>query len=136
MKTFSEFKETITECVYTQYPQPNYASLSDVDANFMEAFKKFMAEAQEIITSYMLKNFPDFRGNDAYLTFENGKRYIRIVRKDCNRLLQGGSAHCFIDKTNGDILKSASWKAPAKGARGNIFNGAKGMTSYGAEYRR
>jgi hypothetical protein len=39
--------------------------------------------------------------------------------------------------TNGDVLKPASWKAPAKGARGNIFdehNGLNRMTEYGPEY--
>lgn len=44
--------------------------------------------------------------------------------------------YCFIEAATGDILKSASWKAPAKGVRGNIFN--DNPTSccnwYGAEY--
>jgi hypothetical protein len=29
--------------------------------------------------------------------------------------------YCFVDLTNGDILKAATWKAPAKHARGNIL---------------
>ena len=51
----------------------------------------------------------------------------------------GGSAYCFVDRTNGDVLKAASWKAPAKHARGNIFddsNGLKFMSAYGAAYLR
>jgi hypothetical protein len=47
------------------------------------------------------------------------------------------SVYCFVDKTNGNILKSASWKAPAKHARGNIFsenNGLENMGPYGAAY--
>ena len=58
-----------------------------------------------------------------------GRRYIRISYR--------GSAFCFVDMTNGDVLKCAGWKAPAKGARGNIFdewNGLKRMTAYGVEY--
>ena len=27
------------------------------------------------------------------------------------------SVHCFIDKKTGEVYKSASWKAPAKGVR-------------------
>ena len=45
---------------------------------------------------------------------EEGSKYIRIFR--------GGSVFCFINKKNGDILKSATYKAPQKnGVRGNIL---------------
>jgi hypothetical protein len=33
--------------------------------------------------------------------------------------------------TYGDILKAASWKAPAKHARGNVFDGNWGIGSVG-----
>ena len=58
----------------------------------------------------------------------SGKKYDRIV--------SDGWAFCFINKSNGDILKAASWKAPAKHARGNIFNENPllGTTVYGATY--
>lgn len=50
---------------------------------------------------------------------EYGKRYVRVVRADVNG--SSRSAYAFIDIGTGDILKPASWKAPAKGYRGNIF---------------
>lgn len=43
-----------------------------------------------------------------------GKRYVRIVRER--------AAHCFVDSTNGDVLKSHGWASPRHGARGNIFD--------------
>lgn len=44
-------------------------------------------------------------------------------------------AFCFIDKSNGDVLKVASYNTPAKHARGNIFEiGKEGVNSYGAYY--
>jgi hypothetical protein len=43
------------------------------------------------------------------------RRYLRIA-------MEGRSVHCFIDATNGDILKAATWKAPAKDARCNLFD--------------
>ena len=46
------------------------------------------------------------------LSVTSGRRYIRVVRDN--------SAWGFIDKENGDIYKAASWKTPAKHARGNI----------------
>lgn len=72
-----------------------------------------------------------------YNTFEFmfGPKYIRVVTKDGG---QGRSAFCFIDRSNGDVLKTASWKSPAKGARGNIFKGPEGygVGQYGANYLR
>jgi hypothetical protein len=40
--------------------------------------------------------------------------------------------YCFVDKSNGDILRAATWKAPAKIARGNIYQDFKdAITPYG-----
>src|SRR6056297_756156 len=50
----------------------------------------------------------------------NGKRYVKLFYR---RGVQN-SVYCFVDKTNGDILMAATWKAPAKGSRGNIYNPA------------
>jgi len=63
------------------------------------------------------------------LTIEpQGRKYIRITNN-------GGSVFCFIDKSNGDVLMAATWKAPAKHARGNIyFVGQEGVNAYGANY--
>ena len=70
-----------------------------------------------------------------------GPKYARlVVTRPCGA--PGGSVYCFIDMTNGNLLKAAGWKTPAKGARGNIrvgtsadwFNGA--LTANGAAYMR
>ncbi len=61
-----------------------------------------------------------------------GNRYVKIVKQNGQTMV-----HCFIDRTNGDILKAASWKAPAKHARGNVFAddyGMSGVSEYGANY--
>ena len=67
---------------------------------------------------------------------EFGRKYARIYTVD-SRGAKGG-VYCFVDRTNGDILKSASWKAPAKGARGNIYaaDPLAGVGMYGAAYLR
>lgn len=56
-------------------------------------------------------------------SFKFGPKNIKVVR--------GCSVHCFVDRTNGDVLKAASWKAPAKHARGNIFDKNTGLGSMG-----
>ena len=45
---------------------------------------------------------------------ETGKKYHKVIFVDGGG---GRSVHCFIDKQTGQIYKSASWKAPAKGVR-------------------
>ena len=62
-----------------------------------------------------------------------GKKYIKIV--------QGNSVFCFIVKEDfkhfkkGDVLKAASWNAPALNrARGNVFEGLYPMQWTGPLY--
>ena len=44
--------------------------------------------------------------------FESGKKYHKIVMVNNQR-----SVHAFVDKKTGEVYKSASFKAPAKGVR-------------------
>ena len=66
------------------------------------------------------------------MKIDTGRKYIRILR--------GSSCWGFIDRSNGNILKAASYKHPAKKhARGNIFDASNGMatvTVYGPAYIR
>ena len=45
---------------------------------------------------------------------ETGRKYHKIIFKDGNG---SRSVHAFVDKKTGEVYKSASWKAPAKGVR-------------------
>ena len=96
--------------------------------DFNTAFATFMVGCEKIYTDYCDRN--DFTMRDSF-TSTVGNRYVRVVR--------GTGVHCFVDKTNGDVLKAAGWKAPAKHARGNIFdsqNGLGSMGEYGPAYLR
>lgn len=57
------------------------------------------------------------------LTTMEGKKYLRIVDENSGNKSAAG----FIEKETGDIFKAASWKAPAKNKRGNIFSENNGM---------
>lgn len=61
-----------------------------------------------------------------YSGFElrEGRKYIKIVSfvKEKYSAVGQHSVHAFVDKKTGDIYKPASWNAPAKGVRFNIFN--------------
>jgi hypothetical protein len=67
---------------------------------------------------HVKERLAEFKAN---LRFEEGNKYIKVI--------QDKSVHSFIVKKDdnkfkaGDILKAASWAAPAKNfARGNILN--------------
>ena len=45
-----------------------------------------------------------------------GQKRVKLITGN------GQSVYCFVDKDTGNILKAASFKVPAKGARGNIYD--------------
>ena len=73
---------------------------------------------------------------------EKGRRYIKItvVNSKKDGRFDSRHVHTFIDTTNGNVLKAASWKAPElRNPRGNIYapdNGLNGVTEHGAVYMR
>jgi len=100
--------------------------------NFDATLREFIAYCQQISDTYMDQHYSAL-SKEQFSAMEGG-RYVRIVRSGSS----SRSVHVFIDKTNGDILKAASWNAPAKWARGNIFDRASWKTigPYGASYLR
>jgi hypothetical protein len=94
------------------------------------AFKSFFSSLQSYIDVHMGKHFPTNPRQEFYSI--DGRRYIKVC-------IHGSGVYCFIDKRNGDVLKPAGWTAPAKHARGNIFdesNGLKHCGPYGVAYLR
>jgi hypothetical protein len=65
---------------------------------------------------YHQQRIDELKNGDCSIDYqvETGKKYHKVV------MIDGGgspSVHCFIDKKTGSVLKSASWKSPAKGVR-------------------
>lgn len=54
-----------------------------------------------------------------YFWFSKGKTYYKIVRTDQDT--KQDSVHAFVNNKTGDIYKPASWSAPYKVARYNIW---------------
>jgi hypothetical protein len=100
--------------------------------DFNDALVKFVEGVQEISNDYFAKHLTRLVP-DLYQV-EGGKKYIKISKTD-----NGGegskSVHSFIVTVDdprkgqrmGDVLKPASWKAPARHARGNIFSDKNGL---------
>jgi len=105
--------------------------------DFDKALNMFLKGAQKLIDDDYRKNYTNLK--PPKLTAKKGGRYVKIIRKEQSG--SGTSVHAFVDAkdgpTFGDVLKPASWKAPAKHARGNLFDGSWGlkyMSAYGPAY--
>jgi hypothetical protein len=59
-------------------------------------------------------------GVDHEYYLQSGRKYYKLIHKSG----AGGSqsVHAFINKTTGDVLKPATWQAPAKGVRYNLLD--------------
>lgn len=103
---------------------------------FAVALHNFLALLQAKMIAHHAKHFPG--SSLACETFEHtmGPKYVRVTKHMPGSM--GGSAYCFVSRENGDVLKPAGFKTPAKHARGNIYDAdpVKGCGPYGVAYLR
>ena len=106
-------------------------------------FQTWFATASKLVADYYATNYPSL--TPPVMTFDVGRRYIKVINEtwhqseDGIRTKTNSSVWAFIDRTTGDVLKPASWNAPAKHARGNVFNddnGSANLTPYGPPYMK
>jgi len=55
-----------------------------------------------------------YKTNPGLVYPEYGRRFTRIVTDNGTQRF----VHAFVDMTNGDVIKSATWKSPQKGKNG------------------
>ncbi len=99
------------------------------DRNFVERLNAYVEGCDRITAEHFAKH---------YGKAEPEKCEVQWLQKRV-RIVRNGSVHSFVDIATGDVLKPAGWKAPAKHARGNIFdehNGLGSMGPYGPQYLR
>ena len=111
----------------TEQKALDYLKSNPIVAKFIE---KVNAERKEYYDKINLSS------KEPVLVVEVGNKFIR--------LWQGTSCWGFISRVDGDLkgspikkgdlLKAATWKAPAKHSRGNIIDGTARYGVYGPEY--
>ena len=85
--------------------------------DFDKKFDEFLEGCQKIVDEGM-RNYKW----ENKLTTKKGSKYIKIFAEDVGEGMNSRRVWGFVDKSNGDILKPANWKSPAKHNRGNIFD--------------
>ena len=87
--------------------------------NYVEyAIRGHQREVQrfDATPGYHQQKIDELKNGDCPIDFiiETGRKYHKVI------FIDGGgqrSVHAFVDKKTGELYKSASWKAPAKGVR-------------------
>lgn len=90
---------------------------------------EFLVRLERMFAEYYEEGCPE-------IGCEVGRKYVKLVLIRPNG---GRCAYGFVNRENGDLLKAASWAAPAKHARGNVFNEDYGIGAcgpYGMAYLR
>lgn len=104
-----------------------------MDRNFDEALEAFRNASEEILLAHYAQQ--EFTFAVPSFSIGNGKKYIKIWRNSTpeGAELRRDAIHAFVEVSTGDIFKPASCKAPAKHARGNIYNnsGRDSLTVHG-----
>ncbi len=105
---------------------------------FEEALEDFRATAEGIARDHFARSEFTFAVPVVEIT-KGGRKYIKLIRAENDpatgeRRAYSASVHSFVEVATGDIFKPASFSAPAKHARGNIYrgNGAEALTDVGS----
>ena len=93
---------------------PTIALFPDEKLQESERIEKWTWQLCRSLEQNYTSRYPD-SSIPVTFTMSFGKKYIKVIQED-------SSVHAFIDRKTGDVYKPASWKAPAKHVRFNLFN--------------
>ena len=108
--------QTMTSVQATVKKEPEIEYLKPV--TFEDQLEVFLEGVREIATP---------ENNEIHkigFRARKGGRYVKIIQ---TRDGVDSSAFAFVEIETGNVLKAASWSAPAKHARGNIYNEDNGL---------
>ena len=102
--------------------------MAKVEPAILKRLEEYVNRLDELRVAYYEGRYDHVEPEE--MRVELGRKYAKVWK--------GNSIHTFVNLINGDILKAASYKAPApNGVRGNIFDEDCGMHCvgpYGALY--
>lgn len=104
----------VPRCLYNKYirNQPMTATFAEYAAQ-QDARNTIQLNVTKW-TLMLCDALKDDGPTDYDFIFESGRKYHKIIMIDNGG---GRSVHAFVDRKTGEVYKSASWKAPAKGVR-------------------
>lgn len=114
----AQAQQTIAENVYKNTLLLIEALKDNYREYAIRGHQKFVNDADN--QEYHQRKIDELKSgkSDIDYVIETGKKYHKVIMVSSGN---SRSVHCFIDKNTGSVLKSASWKAPAKGERYNLL---------------
>jgi hypothetical protein len=93
---------------------------------FEAALEAFRAASEEVLLAHFARMEFTFAVPFVETASRRGPKYVKLFRGETHTGNEPriGSIHAFVNIETGDIYKPASTKAPAKHARGNIYENA------------
>jgi hypothetical protein len=118
--TFADYaaQEQARQSIADAVLRHTYALCEALKHNYVEyairGHQKFVDDLET--KEYHQRKIDELKNNECPVDFilESGRKYHKIVFIDSNG---SRSVHAFVDQKTGEVYKSASWKAPAKGVR-------------------
>ncbi len=116
MSKYEEVKEeTISESPAMPSVQSGHIDLDHTDHTIDAGVINYVVAINKQINSGEFAKMHKERGTE--VKARKASKYYRVETWEMGK---AGSIHAFIEIATGDIFKPAGWKAPAKGARGNV----------------
>ena len=112
-----EYTEQYCEAITENYKQDHKRSMERMAAS----------DPNSSYPSDELKRIEDGTANLMKFEIREGKKYYKVVQVEYDTFqnrneYRDSSVHSFVNKKTGDVLKPASWKAPAKHVRYSFSN--------------
>ena len=110
----AQTRATGRQAVYISHVERDRPMTTTIQQQAQETIQQNVLKYCQLLCEALRHDFQrqyDRDGYDFYI--ESGRKYHKIVMDGSG----SRSVHCFVDKNTGEVYKSASWKAPAKGVR-------------------
>ena len=122
------------EC--SEYLCPDCFEATDEEPTIDDLIQSFVWEVTAMVNKHHVRmTYPPITRTEHGIDWN--RKYARVWQQSKGNS-NSRSVYCFIDRSTGAILKSASWSAPAKGIRGFVTdeNRMQSVDIYGARYLR
>ena len=102
--------------------QPNPIAESNDIIGSGNEFDTSVSKLLENINKNYHKSFPS--NKDMLLSLVAGRKFVKVVQDNSvwGFIAKKDGEHKGLPMKKGDVFKAASWRAPAKHTRGNIFD--------------
>lgn len=116
-------------------------AITEMVSVMKQDYRKFWLNSTTVEERGVLSQFAkdQLEGFNDSIEVSEGKKYIKIIRNDNQRMVWGFIVNSDSDQKfkRGDILKAAGWAAPARNkARGNVFEDLSWVRWTGPDYLR